>query len=141
MAYTVLRHSSFIACAVLVLFCLPHACFGYPRRTSRGGTLKADAAALADIRTRLRAGRPITLEAMRRGQREVHYLSVEVSNVGAVTADHIEAIAEFPGQLAYQLKGPKRLPHGQRGLYVLRAKVPRLGQGLPRIILRCANCR
>lgn len=78
---------------------------------------------------------------MRRGQREVHYLSVEISNVGSVSADTIEAIAEFPGRLAYQLKGPKRLLKGQRGLYVLRAKIPRLGPGTPRITVRCANCR
>ena len=91
--------------------------------------------------TTLRASPPSFLVGGRGGNREVRYISVEVSNVGSAEASGIQVSIPGRAALSFPLRGPKKLSPGARSTYVSTVRVP-VGVSLqPHAIATCSTCR
>lgn len=91
--------------------------------------------------TTLRAGVPSYVLSGRSGQREVRYVSVQVTNVGAVAAKEIVVSLPAVQGITFPLRGPKKLAPRASAVYVSTVRVP------PGVALRghavttCSTCR
>lgn len=91
--------------------------------------------------TTLRASRPSFVVGGRGGQREVRYLSVEVSNIGSSEAKDICVVLRGASALTFPLRGPKRLLPGARGSFISSVRIPMAIALQPHAIATCSTCR
>ncbi|MFO0416856.1 MAG: hypothetical protein ACK5Y6_06160 [Pseudomonadota bacterium] len=123
----------FILC---LLVCAPLGAAAAPR----GGRGVSSTNRVEESKTRLRASAPVVVSRSGKNTREVQHINSEVINAGDGLATGIEVLAELPGGIVLQLRGPKKLRPGQRAAYLSRSRVPMTASGSVRIKATCEQC-
>jgi hypothetical protein len=91
--------------------------------------------------TTLRAGVPSYVVSGRSAQREVRYVSVQVTNVGDLVAKDIVVSLPAAAGLAFPLRGPKKLPPRASAVYVSTIRVPAGVALRNHAVTTCSTCR
>jgi uncharacterized membrane protein len=91
--------------------------------------------------TTLRAGVPSYVLSGKSGQREVRYVSVQVTNIGDVPAKDIVVSLPAAQGLSFPLRGPKRLGPRARAVYVSTVRVPSGVTLRGHALTTCSTCR
>ncbi|MEY4669999.1 MAG: hypothetical protein RL518_2698 [Pseudomonadota bacterium] len=91
--------------------------------------------------TTLRAGVPSYVLSGKSGQREVRYLSVQVTNIGDVSANDVVVSLPAAQGLSFPLRGPKKLGPRARAVYVSTVRVPSGVTLRGYALTTCSTCR
>ena len=91
--------------------------------------------------TTLRAGVPSYVLSGRSGQREVRYVSVQVRNIGDITAKDIVVSLPAAQGLTFPLRGPKKLAPRASAVYVSTVRVPSGVMLRGHTVITCSSCR
>lgn len=91
--------------------------------------------------TTLRAGVPSYVLSGRSGQREVRYVSVQVRNIGDITAKDIVVSLPAAQGLTFPLRGPKKLAPRASAVYVSTVRVASGVTLRGHAVTTCSTCR
>jgi uncharacterized membrane protein len=91
--------------------------------------------------TTLRAGVPSYVLSGKSGEREVRYVSVQVTNIGDVPAKDIVVSLPAAQGLSFPLRGPKKLGPRARAVYVSTVRVPSGVTLRGHALTTCSTCR
>jgi hypothetical protein len=91
--------------------------------------------------TTLRAGVPSYVLSGKGGQREVRYVSVQVTNIGDVTAKDIVVSLPAAQGLSFPLRGPKKLAPRGSAVYLSTVRVPSGVTLRSHAVTTCSTCR
>lgn len=121
--------------SILIVLCVVH----------EAAAAKKKAPAEEPIRhrevTTLRAAVPSYVVAGKSGQREVRYVSVQVTNIGDVTAKDIVVSLPAAQGLSFPLRGPKKLAPRASAVYVSTVRVPSGVTLRGHAVTACSTCR
>jgi hypothetical protein len=91
--------------------------------------------------TTLRASPPSRLLGGRIGQRELKFISVQVTNIGDVAAKDIQVYVEAASGLSLPLKGPKRLAPHASAIYATSSRISEQVDFKGYVKTVCSTCR
>lgn len=91
--------------------------------------------------TTLRAGVPSYVLSGKSGEREVRYVSVQVTNIGDVPAKDIVVSLPAAQGLSFPLRGPKKLGPRATAVYVSTVRVPSGVTLRGHALTTCSTCR
>jgi hypothetical protein len=94
-----------------------------------------------EVVTTLRAEVPSYVVSGKSGQREVRYVSVQVTNIGDVPAKDIVVSLPAAQGLSFPLRGPKKLGPRARAVYVSTVRVPSGVTLRGHALTTCSTCR
>jgi len=121
--------------SILIILCVPQ----------EAGAVKKKSPAEQPARLRelttLRAGVPSYVLSGKGGQREVRYVSVQVTNIGDVAAKDIVVSLPAAQGLSFPLRGPKKLAPRGSAVYLSTVRVPSGVTLRGHAVTTCSTCR